>query len=390
MLILAAHEAASLSLAGPTRGGMNLDSVEDTFNYSQELDNYVELDEDEIALLPGEANTVCHSYTRASSLDREAMSVTGKRDEILAMNASQISALGDNLKRVCLGRNWDSEKCMRVAQDLRSKVWQRMRSSTRGNAIFSHLQQHRKEPPAFKTFRAGGGVRAAVNSCGGSGPVNLYYRHIYKSAGFAIKKNLAVLAGKNKIDYIDTNWHDQGLCAKYLWGHNDRNHKPVLFTFVRDPMDKFVAGYKEIASRGLIDKLRGVHVGSVEHAQLFLDDVFHGSCDNGHVLLQLQSMMGPACESRFDFIGKLEDFDVDWPRLGFFGGCTKQLQWPEDYQHDSDFDQTGLKAERAMRQALAANNAQLTKTLCLWLLPDYLAFDYKLPEPCRGHNFLQI
>lgn len=154
-------------------------------------------------------------------------------------------------------------------------------------------------------------------------------------------------------------------------------------------MEKFIAGYKEIASRGLINTIRGHKVGTAEHARLFLDNVFHGTCDNGHVLLQVQSMMGPACESRFDYIGKLENFEPQWHELGKIAGCDQELKWPREFSHKSDKANHG--ADVAMREALAANGGQLYHALCIWLLPDYLAFDYRLPKQCKQHaDLLQI
>jgi len=386
VLLLVARPVASLLRMNSSAGGIVLDTVNDVFNYSQELENYVELDEAALAALKGEANTVCKSYKRPYFLDRDFMSVNDTAGETSWLNASFMGS-GDFLKKVCFGQTWNKNKCLGAAQGLRNQAWKHLRASTTGHELFKHLQRSRKGPPKLKTFRAGGGVHADVH-CGGEKPASLYYRHIFKAAGLAITKNLAILAGEPPLTFIDANWVHHGLCHSYLKGkkkaHKGHTQEPILFTFVREPMEKFIAGYKEMAARGLIDDFRGNWVGSIAHAKLFLDNVFHGTCDNGHVLLQLQSMMGEACESRFDFIGKLEDFQDDWQKVGIMGGCSANMAWPKEHTHASDTSGKGRNAEKAMRTALAEQGGALMKTLCLWLLPDYLAFDYPLPAGCRA------
>merc|ERR1719265_733801 len=94
-------------------------------------------------------------------------------------------------------------------------------------------------------------------------------------------------------------------------------------------------------------------------------------------------MMGPSCESRFDYIGKLERFKPHWHKLGRAAGCTEKLYWPRTYEHEADGYDKG--AGKSMRAALAADGGKMAQALCIWLLPDYIAFDYPLPEACKAH-----
>lgn len=331
--------------------------------------------------LPDTVDTVCRDFTGHAGLDREIMDMdlNHSADGATLINTSAIIILGKELKSACFGSTWNGARCQTIASAIRSSTWPRLQNMTTGVPTFRHLRSHSHSPP-LKLFHQGGGVHASVPCRRGKGTAELYYRHIYKSAGMAIKNNLAKLSHEKH--FKDPMWHSKHLCKKITHSREDSN-RPILFTFVRDPMEKFIAGFKEIASRGLINNIRGSEVGSIEHATLFLDNVFHGTCDNGHVLLQIQNMMGPECESRFDYVGKLENFLPDWHQLGDVAGCTKKLKWPREYHHKSDLADKG--ADVAMRAALAASGGKLAQALCIWLLPDYIAFDYPLPAHCNRH-----
>lgn len=358
---------------------------------------------------PGEADPRCMVYkshfkvpqvgegsgglnVAVDSEDSTELDTTADLNAIVVVNEStgdfgaattdEISMLGEELRAVCMGAAWDGRRCQEVAGVIRHFTWSRLTAATAGIPMFEHLRSHGKVPP-LKTFRSGGGVAASIPCRHGEASANLHYRHVYKAAGMAIKKNLALLSHKSSISFVDSAWRTQNLCNDLIRKKNSSSPKPVLFTFVRDPMEKFIAGYTELASRGVIDAFRGSKVGTVEHAMLFLDNVFHGSCDNGHVLLQVQSMMGPACESRFDFIGKVEGFKPHWHKLGEAAGCTDKLYWPRNWGRAPGHDDKGAGA--AIRMALAADGGRLARSLCVWLLPDYMALDYPFPEPCRVH-----
>jgi len=134
--------------------------------------------------------------------------------------------------------------------------------------------------------------------------------------------------------------------------------------------------------------LLGNKVGTPEHAIAFLDVVFHGTCDNPHVISQAYILMNKACESKFDFIGKIENFDEDWAALSKQGGCEHSLGWSDGHKHESQ-DAEYEKYEKAMRTALAAKGHTLLVALCWWMLPDFALFDYELPPECANHGGLR-
>lgn len=297
------------------------------------------------------------------------------------------------LRDRCVGKDWDGGRCHVLAQRLRHDSWYHLRNLVRDAGATAP-----ENAPLIKAFRRGGGLRVKV-PCHGN-HAKLYYRHIYKCAGLAIKENLVANA---RLDYyaIDSDWGENQRCKQIdqereavaavelnLTRAKDLT-KPLLFTFVRNPVEKFIAGYKEIASRHLLDDMApGVKVGSKKHALRFLENVLHGTCDNGHVLLQVQNLFGPSCESHFDFIGKLERMENDWKQAGLEGGCPRGLEWPVQPTHQSDEDDQG--AEHAMRALLEKDDHHFLKVLCWWTLPDFIAFDYELPEPCYDDSHLSF
>jgi len=311
----------------------------------------------------------------------------------LEMNASMEYTV-KNLRRRCVGGDWNGLKCHILTQRMRFFAWDHVRKLAQEGDF-----EVPKQPPLIKRFRRGGGLGVDV-PCIGGGHGELYYRHIYKCAGLAIKENLAANAQLGQYA-VDTDWGESQRCKELVHrremyaAHKSTvsmqeapgPRKPLLFTFVRNPITKFVAGYKEIASRGLLDDMRnGVKVGSTRHAEKFLENVVHGTCDNGHVLLQVQNLFAKECESHFDFIGKLEKLEEDWKQVGVEGGCPGGLKWRTQPEHKSDVEDPG--AEEAMQNFLARGHHRFLKVLCWWMLPDFIVFDYELPEPCAKDQHL--
>jgi len=357
---------------------------------------HAEVGSEEILGFPGDVDIYCHIYSdehdaggkwmleedpeifdRLGLDDSTRLNTSAALDAV--MRSEEMEIFSKKMRAACLGSAWDGKRCQELAMAIRHFFWPRIKDATPGRA-FQHLRNHGRAPPIL-TFRMGGGVTADV-PCREGNPAHLYFRHIYKAAGYAIKKNLARLSNTPPDDFIDDNWFKQDYCDKLGYATEHTTPKPVLFTFIRDPMEKFIAGYKEISARGEFKTFpaHGPKTGSKEHARLFLNNVWHGSCDNGHVVLQVQSMMGPACESQFDFVGKLESFEEDWQRVGKAAGCTRRLGWPEEWAHPSEKDDKG--ADAAMRAVLAENGGALARALCLWLMPDYIALDYPVPKVC--------
>lgn len=341
------------------------------------------LPDDEVFEKTGvEASHTCFDHGHANFLEEDI----GRSlvNTSMAATAEELAELATTLRGYCLGEGWHGQMCRKYVQLLRQKSWYHLVRETGAMALFSHLRIFQKAPKV-KEFRNSGGLGVSVACRADGGKAHLFYRHVHKSAGLAIKKNLAADADMWWGKATDKDWSDNDRCNQYLEQQNSTSGA-LLFTFVRDPVEKFVAGYAEMVARRLIPILRNARVGTVEHAMMFLDNVFHGTCDNGNVLLQVQNMFGPACESKFDFIGRLEDFDGDWKALGQEAGCDGGLKWPFDLARKHEKYDFG--AEKAMRKALSMHKGKLMRALCFWVLPDVVTFGYTLPPACSDHAVL--
>jgi len=284
-------------------------------------------------------------------------------------------ALLSTMRTACLGKTWDGSQCSSLLKHFRGIAY----GNVKKWASMSHLCA---APPVLK-FRSGGGLRANI-PCGKNGQRHaFFFRHNYKAAGLAIKLNMCVLA---KMPWTnDLDWFQHSRCEQYMQMKKTSN--PTLFTFVRNPISKFISGYKELCVRGVAGPfIHGFKAGSIQHAKGFLERVFRGTCDNPHVLSQAYLLANDECESKFDFIGKIENFEQDWVSLGK-EWCVKDLEWPTNPEHDSQ-NPADAKYEVAMQKALRDNGNELFKALCWWLLPDFALFDYDLPPECASDQDL--
>jgi len=291
-----------------------------------------------------------------------------------------------SLRRACLGDSWNGHKCWTSMNDFRRLAHTQMKYWASHHGLMQTNSMC--DVPPVRHWQSGGGVRANVK-CGFNGhEESFFFRHNWKVGGLAIEANLCDNAECTEFRG-ENDWWLNSRCKQYddLKPH----YHPTLFTFVRDPIAKFVAGYKEMSTRQenvtSYRRLRNATLGTPQHALQFLDAVFHGTCDNPHVLSQAYILMNKACESKFDFIGKLENFEDDWATLSRKGGCTTKLGWFEDPKHESQ-DPQYKKYEVAMRNALTMNNNALFKALCWWMLPDFAIFDYDLPPECSSEEAL--
>jgi len=330
----------------------------------------------------GEVNIVCKAKPHASCGQKTLNHLTLNRTALDASNTLK------SMRTACLGDSWDGHKCWSLMQKFRNVAYPRVRSWA-GTRHPSMRTASMCTAPPVKHWQSGGGLRASVN-CGAQGEQrNFFFRHNYKAAGFAIKVNLNRVAEEGGWRG-DEDWWTEGRCQQYEslkknWWY------ATLFTFVRDPISKFIDGYKEICTRNELKSFKhllGNNVGTPDHARAFVDIVFHGTCDNPHVLSQAYILMNKACESKFDFIGKIENFDKDWAALSKHGGCTSSLTWSDGHEHKSQSSEYD-KYEEVMLTALRANGATLFKALCWWMLPDFALFDYDLPPECASNEALR-
>jgi len=345
-----------------------------TLNFSSDSTPYV-MFEDEI-------NIECKVEDHVQCPETSFQGMTST-DEALEARASL-----KTLRTACLGDSFNAQECWSKMQDFRNKAYPKV------VAWAGHSPKVRWQSmctaPKVHHWQSGGGLRASVDCGVGGEQKAFFYRHNYKAAGWTIEANL------------NFNAVEEGFRGEHDWWQNYRCHEyeqlktesfPTLFTFVREPISKFVSGYKEIGTRlgnTTFKELLDAKIGTPAHARAFLDIVFHGTCDQPHVIPQSYILMNKACESKFDFIGKIENFDEDWKAVSKEGGCIKPMgRKNSEAPHESDLPKYEVY-EKSMYEALRANDNALYKALCWWLLPDFALFDYSLPPECASADALRI
>lgn len=186
-------------------------------------------------------------------------------------------------------------------------------------------------------------------------------------------------------------------------GANLHLHEPEtrVFTFVQDPLDRFLAAYADMDA----DRVQDVdHRGhgyeflhleeSLERAKAFLETfVKFGDQFSSHMKPQSEHLapVSGDCALKLDFIGKSERFEEDWMAFSQAQGCASESSEPRDSQLVS----AALGAKRssstaALRAALDAENSAYLRAFCWIHLADYVIFDYDLPKGCDEEEMLKI
>jgi len=190
----------------------------------------------------------------------------------------------------------------------------------------------------------------------------------------------------------------------------------LQFTFVRDPLARFVSGYSEIMYRS--EDLRGPpplpdnhydnyheHVppytfvdydyASQDRARAFINDLLSGvnSDTDKHVYPQVGALRRVKKDSSYfpplGFVGALESFGNDWDTLSELGGFS---YLPYDYS--MGMHPTSTSTARDAMSALLAHDMRYLRALCFLLAPDFACLGYALPQNCTDltlqHHDLSI
>eukprot|EP00435_Cladocopium_sp_Y103_P070897 s34_g36.t1 len=185
-------------------------------------------------------------------------------------------------KRECLSATVD---CLPALKQVRYRVWPFVQT-------LIPVRSRPLEPTDFHPQ-----VLKAKVTCGETNR-SLIFQHTWKAAGWAIMENLRGISPSEQRAMEDNyRWCDQ-------LADVDRAHSHV-FTFVREPLARFMSGFAEIERHS-------------DTAQLFLDRFFEdGIMYNGHVKPQSEFLapFSTSCGLRMDFIGKIEDLSNDWSRF---------------------------------------------------------------------------
>ena len=164
-----------------------------------------------------------------------------------------------------------------------------------------------------------------------------------------------------------------------------RNASLLTFTFVREPVARFISAYNEISFRSVffpnaaehysrpdVSHVRQPH-GSSMRFRAFLRDLLSGApiVDIEHAFTSVGALaMG------VDFIGRLEHFDLDFARL------LARLRLPVDTPFNRSAGAHASSADplrdRAAAAAVLREDADAA-AVCLLLLPDFACLGYAVP-----------
>jgi len=186
------------------------------------------------------------------------------------------------------------------------------------------------------------------------------------------------------------------------------------FTFVREPLRRFISGYSEIEYRvsgspqaPLYASCRSCYNflsqtnGTTRRAMAFVEDFMQGCvasrtcCQNTakvgdmHVISQVGFVRAfLQRHNRLDFVGRLEHLADEWARIGEIIPGWPVYDTSFDTQHAQTDAASGSPSRQAMDTLLAAPSsvgasASPHRTaLCRVLLPDYSCFGIPLPTDC--------
>lgn len=181
---------------------------------------------------------------------------------------------------------------------------------------------------------------------------------------------------------------------------------PQGFTFVRDPVARFISGYTEVEWRygaepanepqrrqGPVFQKRFKHArGTPERFREFVAGLVEGEMQTFsemfHIKPQVVRMVGPLGGQPM-VVGRLEDFPRSWRALQAHLDIPPDARAEFDFslcRHETSNDPFGTA--EAARAALKAD-PDLQVALCAILLPDFLAYGYALPEACENNTELR-
>lgn len=273
-------------------------------------------------------------------------------------------------KRECLSATVD---CLPALKQVRYRVWPFVRR-------LIPVRTRPLEPTDFHPQ-----VLKAQVPCGATNR-SLIFQHTWKAAGWAIMENLRSISS----EYSE----QRAMEDNYRWCDQlpevDRAHSRV-FTFVREPLERFVSGFAEIERtyrNPHFDFFRLAETGSHQQAQLFIDRFFEdGVMYNGHVKPQSEFLppFSASCGLRMDFIGKVEDLSNGWSSFLASQQCAGHPFRSSLGQHPTEHSETF-----AMHSVLKSNEGVYLRAFCWLSLPDYVIFDYQLPQQCQDADILEV
>ena len=198
----------------------------------------------------------------------------------------------------------------------------------------------------------------------------IVYTRAYKSANDAICENLRDL-------------DDESTTRKVLH-----------IAFVRNPLEHWVSGYSEIAFRARTHPNYKSYLysftkqtGDEAQALAFIRDFAAGRFHRVHDITDAHCFPQVAflANTTLDYLGDLVDLRTSWESFGRIFGLDGWPTFKFDYSEShSHTDANSGSAARSAMQALAFHvGGPYREALCRLLLPDFVCFDYALPDDCQ-------
>lgn len=204
-------------------------------------------------------------------------------------------------------------------------------------------------------------------------PLNARYIRIYKAGNDAIRENMERLGGKRRV---------LPRRGGTRIGAND-----ILFTFVREPAERWVAGYHELETRWFDENPINITEkcpacifttfkrGSKERVWAFLHDLLALQLSSMYEIEHVFPEAGILSRvPRLNFVGRLESFERDWKVLLHDHLQRPNYKWDSSLgRHNSSMD---LFSTKKAGLDLLQHDAGFTDILETLLFKDYLCFGY--------------
>jgi len=172
-------------------------------------------------------------------------------------------------------------------------------------------------------------------------------------------------------------------------------NRKVLFTFVRDPIERFLSAYAEVWRRGKFWFSGMPYANSrftlppmalkPEAMALFIDRLNEEGFWDGHLEPQTVKMTNMHLNGclPFDFVGRLERFEEDFSHVLAMAE-VKPVNWQKWSVNGGRKTPDDQKSK--LRQIFWRQTQKRIKTICSVYSWDFVNFGYPYPDDCKGMN----
>ena len=164
------------------------------------------------------------------------------------------------------------------------------------------------------------------------------------------------------------------------------------FSFVREPLPRFISGYGEYMHREFRHALPQNTAGTaLSFLRELLSGKVHTQPDQMGAVQHLYSVLGQLqVHGPLDWIGRLESFEADWSRAAELSNCTLPAWDPTCGAHPKTDRASGFPPRVAMQQLVEGSLAARAALNCAVLLPDYLCLGYHIePNACVLQGYVK-